>query len=99
MDLVPCAFYYIAESAKEFEKCLQLTLIRVFMNTVNKWNIEPVKMLSNRFICSQHKLLNQSFPYRTFTQNNILHFSRLIYKYLSFLKIKINSTAAHSFPI
>ncbi|MNZ77237.1 hypothetical protein D3C78_957660 [compost metagenome] len=73
----------------------QLLLVRVLMNAVNEWYLQPVEMLCHRLISCKHKFFNNLFSDRAFPLHNVYRLAILIHNNLGFLEIKINCTTAH----
>ena len=68
------------------------------MCPVNKRHFQPEKVLCHRFICQQHKILDQLSCHISFMWQDIYRMPAFIQFNLTFLKIKIHCTTVSSFP-
>ena len=82
----------IAKTCRDHRQLLDLFQIRVFMDSIQKWNLSPVKFFRDRFIGTQHKILDHAGCHIPVIWHNVRRFSVFIQKDLALLKIKINGT-------
>ncbi len=96
MDLIPCTFQGITEIVQKCRQLLYFLRVRLVMRPVNKWYFQPEKVLRYRFICQQHKILNQFCCHISFMWQDIYRMPRFIQFNLTFLKIKIHCATVSS---
>ena len=92
------ALHVNAKALKEFKERIHLFLIRVFMNPVNKRNVQVVVVLGHRFVGGQHKRFHHPFTGPPFPELNLHRMPLIVQNYLGFVIIKFDGAPLMPHP-
>src|SRR5690606_34784962 len=95
MYLIPDPAHDVAEVRNELHEVLQLLLIRVLMDAIEEWHLQPVEVLSYGLIRSEHELLDDHLGNRTLALNDICRLAVLVDENLRLCEVEVNRAAIH----
>ncbi len=93
MNIFSIALYGDTKTSDKIFKFIHSVRCRLFMHTINKWNLHPIEMLGDRLVGNQHKFFNNLIcdtPFRRFHRNRN---AGIIQCDIGFVKIKIQTSS------
>ncbi|MNI74839.1 hypothetical protein D3C73_1309500 [compost metagenome] len=86
----------VAKIGRERHEVLQLLGVRIFMDSIQERNLQPVEMLRHRLIGRQHEFLDDLLRNRALSFDNINGFTVLVYDNLALLEVEIHRAPVHA---